>query len=109
MGRTRGRRGRLPGVTMAAQDTETPSELVLVFTVGGQAVLEEDEEIVWSSDNDEDFLEEVGAGFLTEEDALRILTYLQESDVVTEAEAPDIAIEVESYDASDLPDLEHDH
>lgn len=92
---------------MSADDEFEP--LTLVFLVGGQAVLEEgegeDTEQVWASDDDEDFVDVIDHPFLTQEDAEAVLAYLVEQDIIDEADAPDIAIDVESYEAEDLPDL----
>lgn len=90
-------------------DNDEFEPLTLVFLVGGQAVLEEGEgdsiEQVWASDDDEDFVNVVDHPFLTQEDTEAILAYLVEQDMIEEADAPDVAIEVESYEAEDLNDL----
>jgi hypothetical protein len=86
-------------------DPDDHGELVLVFTAGGQAVLEEDGDVVWSSDDDEDFQEELMIDFLSEGDTIAVLHYLIDNDYIEEAESPDVAIEIESYDADDLPAL----
>lgn len=73
-------------------------DLVLVFTAGGQAVLEEDGDPVWASDDDDDFREEFGHDFLEESDTQAVLEYLIEEDVIDATEGPLVAIEVESYE-----------
>lgn len=97
---------------MTPNDNETDEfePLTLVFLVGGQAVLEEGEgestEIVWASDDDEDFSEQFPDGFLTETDKEAVLNYLVDEDLIDEADLPDILIEVESYTTEDLKELQ---
>lgn len=77
---------------------------ILVFCTGGQAQLEQNGDIVWYSDDDEDFREEITDEFLKEEDHKRILEYLVEEDYLTEDQAADCEIEVESLDEEDEED-----
>lgn len=87
-------------------DTGDYEPLTLVFLVGGQAVLEEgegdDADIIWSSDDDDDFREYLPIDFLTYENAASIIDYLIEEDIVDESDREDIAIDIESYDAEDI-------
>ncbi len=69
--------------------------LSLVFMTNGVAVLEEDGEQVWASDDDMDFEEEIGNDILDEEDATEVLTYLVEHDILTQMESQMIALEVQ--------------
>lgn len=85
--------------------TDSESILWLVFLTGGQVALEDDGEQVWSSDDDEDFLEEFGDAFHDADDAEEILAYLVDEGILTEDEADTIDIDVESLnDAADEPD-----
>lgn len=77
-------------------DSDSASRLVLVFTCTGQAVLEEDDEPVWFSDDDEDFREEFGTEFLSEDDdATKILNWLEEEGFLDPEEKPEVEIETE--------------
>lgn len=82
-------------------DDDEFEPLTLVFLVGGQAILEEgtgdDAEIVWASDDDEDFAEQFPNTFLTEEDKGAVLNYLIDEGIIEEADAADVAIDIESY------------
>ena len=75
--------------------------LTLVFTSNGQVALEENDEQVWSSDNDDDFKEEIGDDFLNEEDSLRVLEYLMEQGIINEREAQLVSIDVEDDDENE--------
>lgn len=82
------------------------TQITLVF-IDGTAVLEEGDEQVWASDDDEDFQEEFGDDLLDEEDAATILTYLIEADYLTEHEAQFAAIEVqEDNEESEIVDAD---
>ena len=72
------------------------SVLVLAFLKGGQVALEEDGEQVWSSDADDDFLEEFGDAFLDPDDAEEIIEYLVDSGEIEEEEAEEMEIESDS-------------
>lgn len=75
-------------------DFEGPFTLVL--TLGGGAQLEDaDGELVWSSDDDEDYPEHF-PDFLQEQDVGQLLSYLVEIDLLDEDEADEADIEVES-------------
>ncbi len=72
------------------------SILTLLFTQDGTAVLEEDDDPTWASDDDEDFPSEIGApDQLDVEDATRILVYLVEQGIITESESQLCSIEEE--------------
>lgn len=74
-----------------------------MLTRGGGAELIDvlDEELAWSSDDDEDFAIEFD-DFLTTDDVDDILDYLEEVDELTQLEADQCEIEEEYYEASDL-------
>lgn len=70
--------------------------LTLVFTAEGQCVLEEDDEAVWMSDDDDDFQEHFGNEFLdADQDAREILNWLEEEGWIESEEKEKVAIEVE--------------
>jgi hypothetical protein len=77
---------------------ETPSgALTLVFTSQGQCVLEEDDEPVWFSDDDDDFQSDFGDEFLDpDQDDKRILNWLEEEGWLEEEEKSQVDIEVET-------------
>jgi tRNA G46 methylase TrmB len=71
------------------------STLILIFLSGGAAVLEEDGEQTWASDDDEDFETEIGNAPLDVEDETTVLDYLIEHDIIDEEERARITTEVE--------------
>lgn len=76
----------------------------LLLTRGGGAELIDvldNEETVWSSDDDEDFSEEFD-DFLTAADVDDILDYLEEIGELTTHEADQCDVEEEYYEPSDL-------
>ena len=76
----------------------------LVLTRGGGAELldvDDGEEVVWSSEEDEDFREEFD-GFLTQADVFDILDYLEATGELTRHEADQCDVQEDSYDPSDL-------
>lgn len=77
------------------------SVLILVFLTGGQVALEENGEQVWASDDDEDFTEEFGDAFHNADDAEDVIEYLVDSGLVTEDEAKQLEVEVESLDGEE--------
>lgn len=88
---------------------EPASELTLVFTAEGQAVLEEDGEPVWFSDDDDDFQIDHGEEFLDpEEDAARILNWLVKNDWVDEDEKSEVEIEIEDDGGDDSESEDED-
>lgn len=78
------------------------SVLILAFLTGGQVALEENGEQVWASDDDADFMEEFGDAFHDADDAEEILGYLAEEGIITEEEAENVEIEVESLDGEEV-------
>ena len=61
--------------------------LELVLTAHGTAELQNaDEEILWSSDSDDDFREEIPSDFLEEEDFADILEYLLDANLISQRE-----------------------
>lgn len=71
------------------------TQLTLVFLETGTAVLEEDDDQVWASDDDEDFQDEFGNDLLDEEDAAKVLLYLVKAEYLTEKESQLTAIEIQ--------------
>lgn len=86
-------------------DDEEISGLTLIFTAGGQALLEEDGELVWASDDDDDFRQQFPDQFLNESDAPSVLSYLLSAEYLDAIEAPHVIIEIDSFDAEDLKRL----
>lgn len=80
--------------------------LELVFTPQGHAELREagnDDEILWSSDDDEDFAEQFDASeFLSEKDTEKVVEYLLDSSTITPAEESELEVYEESFDGEDL-------
>jgi hypothetical protein len=74
-------------------------DLELVLTSGGGAELiqftGEDGKPVWASDSDEGFMEDFPE-FLGEADTERIMDYLIEQEIITEDEADNLEISLES-------------
>lgn len=85
------------GDVEADEGDGTPAgKLILVFTAEGQAMLEEDGEGVWFSDDDDDFQEQFGNEFLdADQDAAEILNYLVDEGSLDEEEKADVEIETE--------------
>lgn len=79
----------------------TSKNITLVFLPDGTAILEENDEQVWSSDDDEEFQEDIGDGPFDEEDAGKILEYLIEQEYVTEREAQLASVEIQEDTADD--------
>jgi hypothetical protein len=75
--------------------------LTLIFLSSGHAMLEEDGEQTWASDDDEDFELEIGNDTLNEEDTTTVLDYLQEHDIITDREAQTITVQVEGEEDSE--------
>jgi hypothetical protein len=76
----------------------------LILTRGGGAELidvDDDEAVVWSSADDEDFREEFD-GFLNQEDTYDILDYLEQVGELTRHEADQCDVREEYYSPSDL-------
>jgi hypothetical protein len=84
------------------EDTDEESELLLTFTAEGGAVLSDHDEDVWFSDDDEDFAEVFGEGFLEAEiDAEKVLNYLEEEGIIDSDEKGEVAIEQEDGEVID--------
>lgn len=99
----------IDGPENETDDGEETSELTLVFTANGTAVLEEDGELVWASDDDDDFQENssLGGEFLDTDDAEEILNYLEEEGLLETEEKSEVAIETEAvngFDGENDPD-----
>lgn len=87
--------------------SEPESQFTLVFCTGGQAQLEDGEEVIWYSDDDEDFRSTVSDEFLDAvKDQERVLTYLVSEGILDEDEAEECEIESESLDADGNDDSE---
>ena len=79
----------------------------LVLTRGGGAELidvDDDEDVVWSSEEDEDFREEFD-DFLTQADVFDILDYLEYIGELTRHEADECEVQEEYYEPSQLPGM----
>jgi hypothetical protein len=86
---------------------EPESVLTLVFCTGGQAQLEEDGEVIWHSDDDDDFRSTISEEFLSEDDdAERIFEFLVDKGILTEEEAEECEIEVESLNGDEVMDAD---
>lgn len=86
----------------AENDDAEDGELTLIFTAEGQAVLEEDGEPVWMSDDDDDFQVEFGNEFLDpDQDSREILNWLEEEGWIDTEEKEDVTIEIEYEDGTD--------
>jgi hypothetical protein len=83
------------------------STLTLTFMTKGTAVLFEDDEPTWASDDDEDFPTDIGApDQLDIEDATRLLVYLVEQDILTESESQLCSIEEEDENDEEVIDAD---
>lgn len=81
---------------------EVGGALTLVFTAEGGCVLEEDEEPVWFSDDDDDFAEKFGNDFLTaDQDAQDVLDWLEDEGYLESEEKPEVAIEEENENSDE--------
>ncbi len=80
----------------------TPPTLVLILASDGCVRLEEEGDIVWSSDDDEDFLTAIeGEDFLTEDDIPAVLDYLEDEEIITAEERATLEFEVEALEAEE--------
>lgn len=83
----------------------------LLLTEHGTAeLLDNDDDQLWSSDNDPDFEEEFGDDFIADDDAEDVLDYLVENEYLPEEELDNVIIEVhhlddDQDDDNDTPDL----
>lgn len=88
-----------------SDDEDESCELTLIFTSEGKAILEEEGEAVWFSDDDDDFSEVIGNEFLEAEyDTAKVLDYLVEEGSIEEDEKEKVEIEQEDLDESDDQD-----
>ena len=96
------------GHARRAPQKEAPLELTLL--ANGGAELTRNTVQVWASDSDDEFADEFGEEFLDENDTEAILNYLVEADFLTDAEADDVDVFVESAEAVGHPsdELEDD-
>ena len=77
--------------------------ITLLFLTGGQVQLEEEDgEVVWESDDDADFREEIPDEFLQPSDHAKILEYLIDCEIIDQTDAADCTIEVESLEADEI-------
>lgn len=85
------------------EDDAQEASLFLVFTVGGQAILEEgnddEREVIWASDDDEDFREEFQNEYLGQADAEKILNYLVRAGDIEDDEKENVILEIEDDDS----------
>jgi hypothetical protein len=92
-GRHRGRRTR---------------QVLLTLLANGGAELNLNDEngpLLWASDSDEDFLEEMaGQEFLDENDIPEVLEYLVDEGYLTDAEADAAEIDIETLEAEGEPE-----
>ncbi len=72
--------------------------LELTFTHTGGAEISQGDDILWSSDDDDEFRDEFVDEFLTEKDTDRVLQWLVDNDVITEDESEDIEVFQEDED-----------
>lgn len=72
------------------------NQYTLTLTAGGGAELVEDQDVIWTSQDDEDFRDEFPDEMLDEDDVDKILEYLVDEDFLTEAEAATCEVEEES-------------
>lgn len=83
--------------------------LVLVFTAHGTAeLLNAHQEILWASDADEDFREEMGSDFLEEADIQDVLEFLRDNSEISEKEFGFFASEHWDVDIETLDQGEDD-
>jgi hypothetical protein len=59
--------------------------------------------VVWASDSDQDFMDEFGNEIMSaDEDAESVMDYLEDADVITEAQAESLEIYDESLDGKEV-------
>lgn len=76
--------------------------LVLVFLAGGQVELQEDDELVWSSDDCDEWQAEHDGAFLNASDAPEVLNFLVDEGWLEQSEKSQVAIEVEAHTAESI-------
>lgn len=85
--------------------------LVLCFFLDGVAVLEENGEGIWFSDDDEDFRAEHEDEQLDVDDAETVLEFLADEGIITDEEKSEVEIESDDTpddDEDDIPEIEAD-
>ncbi len=82
-------------------------ELVLKYA-GGCELRAGEDTVVWSSDADADFVAEIGNEILDEDDVEEILDYLTDNDIISDDEAENLVISVESLAGEDAAEDEND-
>lgn len=83
------------------RDRARPYRLTLTRGGGAELLDLEEDETVWTSDEDDDFREEF-PDFLHYDDVMDILEYLEDIQQLTELEADHCQIEEQFIDAADL-------
>jgi hypothetical protein len=81
-----------------------PDADVLLLTAHGTAqLLDADERVLWSSDDDEQFTDAISDEFLEESDVDEILEYLVDANLLTESQEVDLCVDtLEDSDGVDL-------
>lgn len=77
-------------------------QLELTFTRNGGAELSEGDDIIWASDDDDDFRDEFADEFLGEKDTERVIDYLCDSSEISDDEAESVEVFEEAFDGQDL-------
>lgn len=83
-------------------------ELVLCFFPDGVAVLEEKDEGIWFSDDDDDFREHHEDEVLDLDDAETVLEFLHDEGIITEEELSEVEIETDDGADDEEEDDERD-
>lgn len=73
-------------------------EFTLTLLPGGGAELTRQGVQVWASDSDDEFADAFGQEFLDEDDAEELFEYLVESNCLTDQQADDARLVIESYE-----------
>jgi hypothetical protein len=85
--------------------------LELVFTPQGHVELCQHDDVLWASDDDEDFRDQYPREFYGESDANSIMDYLVDHNYLTEIEAQNLELTEEAFDGeaeSEGPDDDDD-
>ncbi len=81
-------------------------DLVLTLLAEGGANLTDGSRTMWASDSDEEFAEEfAGREMLDENDLAELLEYLVDTGVLSEEEADDCEVDIETLDADPEEDV----
>ena len=80
----------------------------LLFTAHGTVqLLDDDDNVLWSSDDDDEFTDEFGDEFLEEEDTEEILAFLVEHGMLHEGQEVDQCVDaLEDSEGVDLDDVQ---